>query len=245
MGSEYNITDKEIEDATIEAIFWWNRTEFFYHRHFANLSKMKENKPLLNYFSRKVFEAFSKDYSVRRNISKGTSGVDQLIEELYKNGFISEVERGNKNIVDEVSRKVKKSKSRNTTNKETRSLLSKIAFLINPNKYSLYDKLARESIYKFIKPVVKEITHKKLEKYSFFMEEVVKMKSKLKESNKFKKSYKTLNKVKDSEAELFFSENNDAFEFRIIDKLLWLHAQKVKSINVAEQKQYFELLKLK
>ena len=33
-------TKKEITDATIEAIYWWNRNEFHYHRYFSNLDKI-------------------------------------------------------------------------------------------------------------------------------------------------------------------------------------------------------------
>jgi hypothetical protein len=73
------ITDQHIKDATIEAIYWWNRTENYYHEYFKKIDDMIECPELFNFFTQKVFENFLREYAIRRTISAGYKSVDSLL----------------------------------------------------------------------------------------------------------------------------------------------------------------------
>jgi len=44
------LNQQDFENATIEAIYWWNRTEFYYHKYFSRLDELFNNKDLLQFF---------------------------------------------------------------------------------------------------------------------------------------------------------------------------------------------------
>ena len=52
MSNEINI---DFKNATLEAIYWWNRVEYRYHEHFKLFDEIYNNKKLLPFFTSKVF----------------------------------------------------------------------------------------------------------------------------------------------------------------------------------------------
>ena len=51
----------QIENATLEAIYWWNRDEDYYHNYFSKLDSIYKDKPMLEFFTAKVFEVFLRE----------------------------------------------------------------------------------------------------------------------------------------------------------------------------------------
>jgi len=209
----------EIENASLESIYWWNRCESYYHKYFSQLQNIYKNKPLLDFFREKIFQVFLREYSVRRNLKTGLASVEKFIDELFKFGFVDSVQTGRIEIIDEVCMKLKKED--NSTNRNTVSLLSKVAFLINPNDFFLYDTLAKNSIWN-LKKSKKEFKYKDLQQYSKFYYQVDLIRKEIKSEGLFKISLETLSKFKNTSAHDFFGNNYDAFERRISDKYLWI-----------------------
>ena len=236
------ITESKIRDAAIEALYWWNRDEFYYHTYFKNFAKIYLDKELLKYFTSKIFEIFLREYSIRRNISKGYEGVDNFISEIGKEGFFNKVKQGKTNVIDQLSESLLKSP--HTLNKQTRSLLSKIAFLINPDDFSLYDTLAKKSLWHILKKEIK-ISQKKLESYSEFTRQIADFKSILTEGGWLKFAHDILNETQTTEANEFLKNHPKAFELRVIDKLLWLKGQEKNNPRKIQHNQYFKLLQIK
>jgi hypothetical protein len=139
----------DIRNAILEAIYWWNRDESYYHKFFSSLDEISKNKDDLAFFTTKIFEVFLREYSIRRNLAATYESVDILIGELMENHFIEKVKANKTDVVDELSDVIKQNGK--STNRQTKSLLSKVAFLINPVKFSLYDSLAKESLWEIIK----------------------------------------------------------------------------------------------
>ena len=234
-----NISLANIDNATLEAIYWWNRDEYYYHKHFAQLDKIFENEFALDFFTTKIFEVFLREYSIRRNLSAGVESIKIFIAELFEYQFFDGVKNGEISIIDEVSNKLKEREK--STNRHTKSLLSKVAFLINPHKFSLYDSLAKESIWAIHKDL-KQFKINELDTYSGFFKQSKNLRDFIGVNNLFKNSLLILSEFPETEAFKFFSENNDAFEMRIVDKFLWLHAQPLNRYN---NQGYRELIKLK
>ena len=232
-------TTKEITDATIEAIYWWNRTEHYYHECLLNLEEISKDKDLLNFFTQKVFEPFLKEYSIRRNIPKGYESVDLFLIELNKTKFIKDVKKGTIATIDQTSGELKKVKK--LLKNETKSLLSKIAFLLNPGVFSLYDSQTKKSLWESNKGI-KKVSQKALNEYSIFYKEIEALRLRLIENGTFLTAKKILENYKKTLAYTFFNQNEKAFELRVIDKLLWIRGQKETSrpiTNIA----YSKLLK--
>ena len=158
-------------------------------------------------------------------------------EELFENNFVEEVLKGETDIIDELSAKLKISGK--STKRNTRSLLSKVAFLINPQQFSLYDSLAKESIWKIHKGF-KKFKISELDTYSGFLKQSKNLRGYISDNNHFKNTTQILSEFSTTEAFKFFSENNDAFEMRIVDKFLWLYAQPLNRYN---NQGYRELIK--
>ena len=213
------MNQNQINDATYEAIYWWNRDENYYHQYFSKFDSIYIDKDLLKFFTNKIFEVFLREYSIRRNISKGYENVDIFIDELFEFKFIENVKNGNQGIIDEVSDKIKIKNS--STTRHTKSLLSKIAFLVNPNAFYLYDTLAKNSIYDIYKQT-KKFTRTDLDNYSFFAKQTNSLRQEITTNSFFNNSNEILNKFKNTDAYDFFLKNKDAFEMRITDKFLWL-----------------------
>jgi len=213
--------EEDFKNATLEAIYWWNRDESYYHKHFANFENIYLDKISLQFFTTKIFEVFLREYSIRRNIEKGYRKVDDFIDELFQHNFVKRVKKGEIEVVDDVSNKLKL--SGNTTNgKEIRSLLSKIAFLINPSDFSLYDSIVKSSLWSIIKNdnICKR---NELEYYTIFIKltEIQTQKN----SDNLQTQIKLLESFKGTNAYKYFSENPKAFERRIYDKYLWIKEQ--------------------
>lgn len=220
----------DFKNATLEAIYWWNRDEDYYHKYFKKFDEIYHNKKLLPFFTAKVFEVFLRQYSIRRNIEKGYGKVDIFIEELFRLNFVEGVKKGKKEVVDEVSLKMKRGNI--TNNKEIRSLLSKVAFLINPSEFSLVDSLVKDSLWTIVKS--EKIDKKnKLESYTEFLTQT--NKQILVNKDVIRKQFQLLDNFKNTNAYLFFKENPKAFERRIYDKYLWIKKQNgnknVREIN--------------
>jgi hypothetical protein len=226
------------KNATLEAIYWWNRDEHYYHNYFNDFENIYKNKKLLKFFTTKIFEIFLRDYSIRRNIEKGYKNVDLFIDELFEHNFVKRVKKGEIEVVDEVSNKLKI--TGNTTNgKEVRSLLSKIAFLINPSEFSLIDSLVKDSLWSIIKDK-KNCKRNELEYYSEFIKQT---KIQLQTNSEIiKTQMKLLEKFENTYAFQFFSKNPKAFERRIYDKYLWIKKQN-KNIDgrKIDNNEYLEL----
>ena len=120
------ITEDKIENSTFEAIYWWNRTENYYHNIFVELDEIYQDKKLFEFFIIKIFETFLREYAIRRNLSSGHKSICMFIDELIQNNFIIEVKQGNTDIIDNLSNKLKCNKK--STKRHTKSLLSKVAF---------------------------------------------------------------------------------------------------------------------
>jgi hypothetical protein len=232
---------KNIDNATLEAIYWWNRDEFFYHNYFSKIDEIVKKEETLDFFTKKIFEVFLREYSVRRNISKGSDSVKRFIEELFKYDFIKSVKLGDTEVIDSLSSILKENQY--STKKNTKSLLSKVAFLINPYDFYLYDSLAKYSIWDIQKSETR-IVRSQLENYSTFITQVEILKERIEDKGLLNNSQNILSKFDGSDAHTFFSTSDNAFKMRIIDKYLWLYAQH-KNDNTINNNGYFEIYKKK
>ncbi len=212
--------NKDIENATFEAIYWWNRDESYYHKYFSNLDHIYGDKTLLQFFATKIFDVFLREYSIRRNLSAGYENVDKFIEELFDNQFVKRVKEGETRIIDIVSGRIKQEE--NSTKRQTRSLLSKVAFLINPTEFSLFDNLAKDSLWEINKES-KLSRRSDLDSYSGFIGQVNRM---LEENEELlDKQAIILKHFEGTPAHDFFLKNPEAFKRRIADKYLWIRKQ--------------------
>ncbi|MCF8297529.1 MAG: hypothetical protein K9J13_08315 [Saprospiraceae bacterium] len=235
------MTITDIENATLEAIYWWNRDESYYNKYFSKLDKIYQDKPLLDFFTTKIFEVFLREYSVRRNLSSGFESVSRFIDELFENNFYINVINDELEIIDELSAKLKV--NRKSTSRNTKSLLSKVAFLINPHSFSLYDSLAKKSIWKINKDKY-PLKQKELDNYIGFMKQTKFLRETISDKDLFIHSRKILNEFQETNAYTFFSKHNNAFEMRIVDKFLWLFEQNSNG-RVYQNSEYTKLNKMK
>ena len=216
------ITQYQIDNATFEAIYWWNRDEHYYHKYFSQLAKIYNDKEFLSFFTSKIFEVFLRGYAIRRNLSSGYQSVDKFIDELFEYNFVSNVLDGNTNIIDNVSDLIKA--NGNSTNRHTRSLLSKVAFLINPHDFSLFDNLAKTSLWE-LKKDKRDFKFSEIENYTGFLKQTILLHCDIKNFGLFENTEFILSNFKDTFAYNFFSNDNEAFQMRIVDKALWLLGQ--------------------
>lgn len=207
--------DSDIKKATYEAIYWWNRVEGYYHSCFLKLDEIKKDEKVFDFFIQKVFEIFLKEYSIRRNLPAGIDAPKDFLRLLISMGFIDEVKSGNIEIIDETSAHLKK----NHGYRGTVSLLSKVAFLINPSSYSLYDSLAKKSLYYTLKSS-KKMTWVQLEKYSLFMNGINFFINEIHDEIIIHQNL--IERFPGTEANLFFKTNSEAFKLRVLDKYLWI-----------------------
>ena len=219
--------ENDFEIATLEAIYWWNRNESYYHKYFSKLDIIYEDKELLVLFKSKIFEVFLREYSIRRNLNSGYNSVDIFIDELFKFNFVKKVIDGDIEIVNNVSTEIKQ--KRESTTKETKSLLSKIAFLINPDKFSLYDTFSSESLKEILKKEGNEINQTQLKDYSLYNKAIDGLI--IKYSDIISSSIKNTHNYMQIDTINFFSTSPEAFKRRIFDKYLWLRSQKKKNLG--------------
>ncbi len=162
--------------------------------------------------------------------------------EIIKIGFFKEVkkETSDVGIIDSTSEHLKKNSS--VTDNETKSLLSKIAFLVNPSVFTLYDTLAKASLWKIMRGS-NELKRKDLESYAVFHEHILKLVVQLKKQKKLDHAKNILRDFKGTVAHNYFTKNPEAYELRVVDKLLWIKGQK-KDARKINNEQYSKLLKL-
>jgi hypothetical protein len=212
--------EKDIETATYEAIYWWNHSESYYHRYFSRILELKNDKGLFAFFKSHVFEFFLREYSVRRNLDKGDESIDLFLDAISAAKFVERVNANERAVIDDISDDF--SKQEFSKKRQTRSLLSKIAFLINPKSFSIYDSLAKKSIWQLIKD--KKICRKKdLEQYSTFIGQTDRLISE--NEGLLIGQIRILEKFNGSKAQDFFGDKPHAFKRRVFDKYLWLMAQ--------------------
>jgi len=210
---------KLLATASLEAIYWWNRTEGYYHQHFSKIEDYVTDEELLKFFSQKLFEVFLREYSIRRNISSGKETPLKLLNYLNRSNFYARITEGDISAIDETSANLKEN-SVLTNNRECRSLLSKLAFLINPSVFSLYDQYALDSLYRVLKPY-KKITRNKLDSYRTFITHSSEL---IEENSTFiEKHISDINLFEGSPALEFFTYNKAAYKRRVFDKFLWLY----------------------
>lgn len=212
------LNKQEVQNAALEAVYWWNRAEGYYYKYFSRLGELYEHKELFQFFKAKAFDVFLREYSIRRNIAAGYEAVDAFIEEIIKDNFVQRVIYGDVHVIDEMSDRLS-THIKITNRRQTRSLLSKVAFLINPAKFSLYDTLAKNSIWDIIKNQNQYRKHA-LDSYSLFIEHTERLI--IENAGVLSGCESVLCDFVGTDAQTFFSSNKEAFHRRILDKLLWL-----------------------
>ncbi len=126
--------------------------------------------------------------------------------------------------------------------KETKSLLSKIAFLVKASVFVLYDRLAKDGLWTFQSEDT-EIKRKQYDSYKGYYICFNKLLNELQKQKCSDAANKILDKsFKGTEAHSYFTKNKKAFELRVVDKILWIRGQPegAREIN---NKPYLSLLK--
>jgi len=239
MEENTRINPEDFKNAAIEAIYCWNRTEYFYHKYFSKLDELYKNKYLRQFFTDKIFETFLREYSIRRNISAGYKKVDMFIDEIIEMKFVKYIKSGNVDAIDCISQQLKDSER--STNRETKSLLSKIAFLINPNDFSLYDSICKKSVGQLMNNCG-FYRGKYIDNYSNY---IVGVNCLLYDYSKIlEQNIEILKILRETSANKYLLENPGAYKRRILDKYLWLYQQK-QNINARpiSNKAFREFLK--
>ena len=230
----------DFKNATIEAIYWWNRTENYYHKYFSKFDKIYKDKELLDFFVEKLFNVFLIEYSVRRNINSGKDSVNKFLEELMSYDFINRIKLGDIEAIDDISDKLLKSKI--SVDNHTISLLSKIAFLVNPIEFSISDSLAKKSLWHLTIGKHNYLKYN-LNNYSIFYKLVNNLLIEFEEI--LHEQQKTLKLFEGTEASIFYSKNLIAFNRRILDKFFWLKAQKESGSRIIfNNEPYLDFLKM-
>ena len=134
-----------LQCATNEALYWWIRDEYYYHKIFSNLNTIYKDDKQLEFFSSYLFQPFVRQYSVHRTLKKIKENKIELLRLLNKANFYGNVVEGNTGIIDFIASNLPDKYK----NGKPISFLSKFAFLINPKEFSLYDSFARNALTKF------------------------------------------------------------------------------------------------
>lgn len=224
----------DFRNAAYEAIYFWNRYEWYYHEVFLKVEVLKQNDEAYDFFIAKVFETFLKEYSIRRNLPAGHEVPKKFMSVLIELGFTEEIKMGNTKIIDRINGTLKSE----FRYKSTISLLSKIAFLINPSAFSLYDSLARKSVYELLK-------HRNVYKYaqlSQYDHFIAAINILIKDyQNELTTQMEVLTEFDDSPAVTYFSQNPEAFHMRILDKYLWIQSTS-RSANNDGFRKFLEII---
>jgi len=135
-----------------------------------------------------------------------------------KSSYFTRIKSGDITVIDDISDQFR-TQSALTNGRQIKSLLSKMAFLINPHNFSLMDNFAKDSLWKIIRHK-KQIKKVELENYSTFFEQSGLL---IKENlNNIKELNNCLSDFKPSDAYSFFTDNQAAYQRRVFDKYLWL-----------------------
>lgn len=217
------LTEQNYRNATLEAIYCWNRTEGYYHMAFSRMKDIDIKSDVFKFFISKIMNEFLVEYSVRRNIAAGYQNIVSLAEYLYTSEFYNKAKNGEVEVVDTFSKHLK-DETKLTNGRQAQSLLSKIAFLINPEAFSLLDKYVKKSLCKLIKDAnnnSERIYCKNLDSYSYFIDRSNRF---IEENEKlFTNTEGCLEDFQNTKAYQFFGSNKNAFRRRVFDKLLWLN----------------------
>lgn len=217
------ITKETIKQASLEAIYWWNRTESLNHNRFKRLDLLLDIDKYKKVVVEKTIKPFLSEYSVRRNLAKGDQNIINFLNKIVEEEFIKEVKKGNIDIIDNISEKF--TSEQFTNNRNTVSLLSKMAFLINPMEFVLYDSLAKKSLRLLLIARKQSFISKNLNCYSEFYKYIKIIKDEINDADLFESAKEILFVFKETPAYSFFSSNEQTFQLRIVDKLLWLMQQ--------------------
>ncbi len=101
--------------------------------------------------------------------------------------------------------------------------------MINPVKFSLYDSLAKESLWEINKEK-KEFRKSHFDNYAGFIEQINKLISLNKQLIEEEKEI--LNEFEATPAFDFFLKNSEAFNRRVMDKYLWIRNQNKNSRKI-------------
>lgn len=222
------LNQKDIQNSALESIYWWNRTESYYHTYFSKLEDIARDPDVFAFFVVKIFRTFLGEYSVRRNIAAGDNNIHVFAKRLIDSGFYRQIVSGDLKAIDYFSEEYSRS-GELTKGRQTHSLLSKIAFLINPINFSLMDTYAKKSLWRLIKSE-NVVAKNELNRYSVFITCV----NQFIENHQalFLETEHLLTKFRGTEAFEFFKRNPAAFRRRMFDKLLWIKIAKTNGRNI-------------
>lgn len=254
-------TKEQLRTACQETIFYWNLCEGYYHYHSAQISKKADQEndaSWLLFYHEKIYQAFLRQYSIRRNLVADEKNSDpkglELLKTLQSIEFFKSLHDGKRDTIDKANEYLK-SKTElvpyvNNDNKErgrrsTRSLLGKTAFLVNPAVYSLYDNLAKDALHKIVlelredtdhahyfpKKVMKKSLSENYEKFLDCSDTLITYLDKECEFSAIR--VKSLIYFKDTHAGKYFAENDDCYKRRATDKFLWImeHEKRNRPVN--------------
>jgi hypothetical protein len=211
-------TQSDIKKSTLEANYWWNRTEGYYHSYFSKMDQLHTDKALFDFFVNKIFQVFLSDYSVRRNIAAGENNVHMFVRELITSGFFHQVTSGSIEAIDLHSARIQQT-TELSNKRQIRSLLSKVAFLINPSDFSLMDSYAKITLWENTNSGNKP-PKSSLESYSCFIHYV--NESIAANQTTFRDTNTILSQFEGTDAYSYFIQHTKAFHRRVFDKFLWL-----------------------
>lgn len=216
--------EQDYKKAILEALFWWQRSEYQYSNEFQQAFKKRQNANEVELFVENSYSKFLTDYSIRRNLrGKGNAPVLSFIGECFsRNGLMENLEKsGDKGeIIDSFINKIKEKDfaKGKKEGKRLTSLVVKTAFLFQPESVPLYDQLAKKSLEKIRKEKINSFSQflKHFEKQKLEWEEPIR--KLLKEQFQFMSIF--------SEVEII-KNRDDFFVHRTVDKLLWMREKGV------------------
>ena len=213
------IDQKLLQYATNEAIYWWIRDEYYYHKIFSNIESIFKEEEQVDLFTNYLFKTFARQYSVHRTINDFNNEAKNLLEFLNTEDYFKHVTKNEIGIIDVIASKLK---GRFAKGKPI-SLLSKFAFLINPEYFSLYDKFARNSINSIIKSNDSNYSKAKDKIYIQFINKI-NSEIEVNKAELLNQIYVLVNLQPKVEID-FLEKNPRIFIRRIFDKYLWLLSQ--------------------
>jgi hypothetical protein len=211
------IENKTLKAGILETIYYWNKSEYFYNKYFSQIKNIFKSESNLTFLANKIFPSFLSEYGVRRNLPQGPEIYLYFLKELEKSDFFNRVALNDISVIDEISEYLKSEK--NLIQRNTKSLLSKFACLINPNYFFMMDSFAKLSIKKLCLEDIKKIEIDEYSKYHSLC---------LKLSEEIDHNYETgifqglLRSFPNSPAHDYFGKNMNAFKYRTVDKILWI-----------------------
>ena len=149
--------------ACLEASYWWVNWEEHYHK-----TLIKWNQESSSQFSRDdktLFCNFIAKYSLQRSIPGGEKAQKQLLEKIKDAGFFDKAKTGEP-FIDDFA------KQNRHNDKMLISLYSKLATLINPAAYTMYDNRAKVGLARMIKGQESMSTHKSYHGFYYDWEKV-------------------------------------------------------------------------